>query len=90
MIETLEKTHIDINIGKPYNVILFNDENHSTEEVTTQIIKAIHCTQAQAENIMWTAHKTGRAIVFTGHLEKCELVAQILEEIRLGTKIEPC
>jgi ATP-dependent Clp protease adapter protein ClpS len=90
MNSTLEEIHVNIGIGKPYNVVLYNDESHSTDEVTAQIIKAIHCTQSRAENIMLTAHKSGRAIVYTGHLEKAELVASILEEIRLSTKIEPC
>lgn len=87
--DTLKNTDIDIHIGKPYNVILFNDESHSMPEVVQQIIKAIHCDPAVAEGIMMEAHKSGRAIVYTGHLEKAELVSSILEEIRLGTKIEP-
>ena len=86
---TLQDTDISIHIGKPYNVILFNDEGHSMVEVIVQIMKAIHCDDATAEGIMFEAHKSGRAIVYTGHLEKCELVSSILEEIRLGTKIEP-
>ena len=87
---TLNDTLIGIHTAKPYNVILFNDEDHSMDEVIKQIRKAISCDVATAEGIMFEAHKSGRAIVYTGHLEKCELVAQILEEIRLGTKIEPC
>ena len=39
--------------------------------------------------LMNEAHTTGRAVVFTGGLERCELVSSILEEIRLGTRIEP-
>jgi len=90
MIETLKDTNISIHIRKPYNVILFNDENHSMNEVVKQIQKAINCDSATAEGIMFEAHRSGRAIVYTGHLEKAELVAQILEEIRLGVKIESC
>jgi len=86
---TLQDTDISIHIGKPYNVILFNDADHDMQEVADQIIKAIHCDLGTAHKIMLEAHESGRAIVFTGHLEKCELVASILEEIRLGTKIEP-
>ena len=86
---TLNDTHTDIVTGKPHNVILFNDEHHSMDEVTNQIIKAINCSQSRAIGIMTEAHSSGRAVVFTGGLERCELVADILEEIRLGTKIEP-
>ena len=89
MNETLMDTSIGIHISKPYNVILFNDEAHSMVEVVTQIQKAINCDEQTATSLMLEAHTSGRAIIFTGHLEKAELVASILEEIRLGVKVEP-
>ena len=76
-------------MGKPYNVILYNDGAHDMMEVTMQIIKAIHCSTSRAAAIMQEAHTTGRAIVFTGSLERAELVESVLAEIRLGTRIEP-
>ena len=76
-------------VGKPHQVLLFNDNNHDQIEVTVQIIKAIHCSWEKAFGIMIQAHNDGRASVITAHKEKCEHVACILEEIRLGTKIEP-
>ncbi|MEM4251328.1 MAG: ATP-dependent Clp protease adaptor ClpS [Candidatus Bathyarchaeia archaeon] len=76
-------------IGRPYNVILFNDEVHSMEEVVAQIIKATGYSKEKASNIMLEAHLTGRAVVWTGHRERAEHIASTLEEIRLGTKVEP-
>ena len=87
--KTLDDTDISVYIGKPHKVILFNDDHHAMEEVCIQIMKAINCDTQTAMKIMLEAHNTGRAVVFTGSLERCELVAEILEEIRLGTKIEP-
>jgi ATP-dependent Clp protease adapter protein ClpS len=81
--------NVDISLGKPHKVILFNDECHSMEEVVTQIMQAVHCSQGTAFAYMMEAHNTGRAVVFTGGLERCELVSSVLEEIRLSTKIEP-
>lgn len=75
-------------IGRPHNVVLFNDENHSMDEVVSQIMKAAGCDPTRATSIMMEAHSNGRAIVITASLERCEHVAGILEEIRLGTKIE--
>lgn len=75
-------------IGRPHNVILFNDENHSMDEVVTQIQKATGCGVRQAVTVMMEAHNNGRAIVFSGGLERCEHVEAVLNEIRLGTKIE--
>lgn len=76
-------------LGKPYKVILFNDDHHGMDQVAYQIIKAIHCTIEQAINIMLEAHSTGQAVVFTGSKERCELVAEILGEIKLTTDIIP-
>ena len=76
-------------LGNPYNVILFNDDHHDMLEVTSQIIKATNCSATKAASIMSEAHTTGRAVVFTGGLERAELVESILAEIKLGTAIEP-
>lgn len=88
-----EKTRTDEQttffVGRPHNVVLFNDDHHDMIEVTLQIVRAIHCPWAQATAIMQEAHSAGRAVVVTAHKEKCEHVAAVLEEIRLGTKIEP-
>jgi ATP-dependent Clp protease adaptor protein ClpS len=75
-------------LGKPYNVIIFNDDHHNMMEVSAQIVKATGCSIERAINIMMEAHTNGRAICFTGNKERCELVEAILSEIGLGTKIE--
>jgi ATP-dependent Clp protease adapter protein ClpS len=75
-------------LGKPYNVILFNDETHSMNEVVAQIMKATQCDAGRASAIMMEAHNMGRAIAFSGSLERCEHAESILAEIHLGTKIE--
>ena len=78
----------DAGTANPYKVILFNDESHTGTEVALQIIKAIKCSNDEALRIMLEAHKTGRAIVYVGGLERCEHVEAVLAEIRLHTKIE--
>jgi ATP-dependent Clp protease adaptor protein ClpS len=92
MSDTITLNEIDTSttniLGSPYNVVLYNDESHSMIEVTAQIIKATHCSAGRAAQIMAEAHTTGRAICFTGTKERCELVEEILAEIRLGTRIE--
>jgi ATP-dependent Clp protease adapter protein ClpS len=88
-VTTLERIDADSILGKPYQTILYNDENHSMDEVVSQIIKAIHCSPGKATEIMMQAHKNNRASVISGTKERCEHVASILEEIRLSTTIEP-
>lgn len=85
---TIKQTGTTNILGSPYNVVLFNDDNHSMDEVVAQIMKATACNAGQAATIMLEAHNTGRAIAFSGSLERCELVESILTEIKLGTKIE--
>jgi ATP-dependent Clp protease adapter protein ClpS len=76
-------------LGKPYKVILFNDNSYDMDEVTFQIMRAINCSITKAVNIMLEAHNKGQAIVFTGTRERCELVQNILEQIDLLTDLIP-
>jgi ATP-dependent Clp protease adaptor protein ClpS len=75
-------------LGKPHRVILFNDEVHGMDEVAAQIRKATGFSLQKAWEIMMRAHTAGSATVITACLERCEHVAAVLEQIRLGTRIE--
>ena len=87
MNQALLETDTTTIIGKPYNVILFNDVNHTMEQVIAQVNKATGCGVPRAFQIMMEAHNTGRAIAFSGGIERCEHVESILAQIQLGTKI---
>jgi len=86
----LSQKHLEEEVGlqEPGKVILFNDETHSFEEVITQLIKALRCSQSKAESFAWEAHSNGKAAVFVGDLPRCIEVSGILEEIQLMTQIE--
>jgi len=73
---------------EPVKVILFNDDVHTFEEVITQLMKALRCTEQKAEALAMEVHNTGKAVVYTGELLRCMEVSQILEEIKLMTQIE--
>ncbi len=73
---------------EPWNVILFNDDWHTFEEVIAQLILATSCSAEQAAHIAWDAHTEGEAVCYTGSRERCELVASVLEEIDLGVRLE--
>ena len=78
----------DETIQTPARVILFNDEIHTFEEVTGQLIKALGCGTAKAEALTWEVHSTGKAAVFDGPMDRCVKVSGVLEEIGLHTQIE--
>ena len=71
-----------------YRVVLFNDEEHSFDEVIEQIIKAVGCSRQKAEKHTWEVHTRGRSIVFAGTMPLCLRVSSILEEIALKTEIQ--
>lgn len=83
-IQDTESTDLDT----PSKVILFNDEIHTFEEVIVQLMKAIRCKQERAESFAWEVHTRGKACVYTGEMNKCLAVSNILEEIGLHTQIE--
>lgn len=73
--------------GQPWNTILFNCNCHSFEEVARQLMKAIRVSYERGMAIADTVHNSGRAIVYTGHRERCEAVAMVLEDIGLKTMV---
>lgn len=85
-VETIseEATQVDL----PWNVILYNDDFHSFDEVILQVQKATGVSLERAAEITLEAHLKGRAVCFTGPLERCEHVAAILRQIELTVEIE--
>ena len=79
---------IDSDTGNPWNVILYNDDFHSMDEVVAQIMIAIGCNFGRAYAIMIEAHMKGRSIAYSGSKSKCHQVAQILRRIRLQVEID--
>ncbi len=73
---------------RPWEVILFNDDVHSMDEVILQLQKATGCSLENAVRITLTAHHEGQAVAFGGPLERCEIVAGKLQEIKLQVRIE--
>jgi len=68
--------------------ILFNDDWHTFPEVAAQLMKAIRCSYSRGLELAGVVHYSGSAIVYTGHLERCEAVAMVLERIKLKVKVE--
>jgi ATP-dependent Clp protease adaptor protein ClpS len=75
--ETREETRTKL--LPPYHVILENDDHHSFEFVVSVLRKVLGCSHEEALQLTWTAHSTGRAVVWTGPKEVAELK---VEQIR--------
>lgn len=75
-------------IGLAARVILYNDEDHTFDEVIGQIIAATGCSYDHAADLTHEVHFTGKAMVFEGDLPQCLRVSGVLEEIALHTQVE--
>jgi ATP-dependent Clp protease adapter protein ClpS len=71
-----------------YRVILYNDDYHREDEVTSQLHKATGYTWPKCEAIMVEAHTRGRAICYRGERSKCHQVTRVLREIRLQCEVD--
>ena len=83
-----QQEDVDVEIEEPAKVILFNDEEHTFDEVITQIMKATGCDLTKAEALTWEVHNSGKSMVYVGQITKCVQVSGVLEEIELMTQIE--
>lgn len=79
---------LEDNTDNPWVVILYNDDWHPIDQVISQVQKATGCSYEKACWITLEAHQTGRAIAYTGTLEKCERVAEILRAIKLQVETD--
>lgn len=73
---------------EPWQVVLYNDDVHSFDEVILQVQKATGCTLPEATRITLEAHNRGKAIAFFGEFDKCFRVVQILRQIQLVVEIQ--
>jgi ATP-dependent Clp protease adapter protein ClpS len=73
--------------GLPWSTILFNCNCHTFDDVALQLMKAIRCSYPDGIRIANVVHHQGKAVVYTGHRERCEAVAAVLEDIGLIVKV---
>ena len=85
ILETLEDEQTSVEL--PFKVILYNDDEHSFDEVINQLIKALGCSFAKARSLTYETHVKGKSTVFFGELPACLKVSSTLEEIALHTQI---
>lgn len=73
--------------GLPWSTLLFNCNCHTFDQVARQLMKAIRVSYERGMQIADVVHHQGKATVYTGHRERCEAVAMVLEDIGLLTKV---
>jgi ATP-dependent Clp protease adapter protein ClpS len=86
--ERIDETTDIGDVGRPWRVILYNDDWHGFDEVVVQVQRATGCNLERAVAITYEAHTQGRAVAYEGSKEKCHRVAAVLREIRLQVEID--
>ena len=87
-VEVLEETETEEKEETPWRLILYNDEEHTFDEVINQLIKALGCSVEHAEKLTWKVHNEGKATVYEGTFEECLKINSVLQEIELITEIK--
>lgn len=87
-VEVLEQTEEEESLDTPWRLILYDDDVHTFDEVINQLIKALGCPVAQAEELTVTVHTKGKAVVYEGSFEECLKINAVLLEIQLITEIK--
>ena len=75
-------------LGNPWQVVLFNDEVHSFDEVILQLQKATGYSLDRASDLTFRVHKNGKAVVYIGSKADCERVSSVLKQIQLIALVE--
>ncbi len=75
-------------VTRPWQVILYNDDIHSIDEVILQVQKGTRCALTEATRITMEAHFKGKAVAFKGDFAECHRVAGVLREIGLMVEIQ--
>lgn len=68
---------------REFAVTLYNDEDHSMDEVVGQLMKALQCTPLRAQRLMLEAHTKGQAVVAIAGKPKANRIATVLRQIDL-------
>lgn len=69
------------------SIILYNDDEHDMLEVSELIEKATGCDAGRSTQIMLEAHKTGRAVVWTGDEQECGRLVSQFKGAGLNVKV---
>ena len=81
------KTITSIKTELVWNVILFNCNCHTFDDVIEQLMCAIGCSSDTASHYAYVVDQFGSAKVYEGDKESCERIADILASIGLVVKV---
>lgn len=87
-VQVAEEENTEEESGKPWKLILYDDDIHTFDEVINQLRKALGCSLTKAQELTFKVHNEGKAIVYEGAFEECLRINAVLQEIQLTTEIK--
>lgn len=75
-----------VQAGRDYIVVVFDNEFNSFEEVTFILMLATGCPPNEAEMETWEIHHLGKSVVHNAREQECMRVAEIISTI--GIRVE--
>jgi len=85
---TEEETKASTELASAWNILVFDDPVNLMEYVTKVLQKVFAYPREQAEDLMFTIHTAGKALVWTGAREPAELYVQQLHGFQLQASLE--
>ena len=76
-------------VSEEFVVTIYNDENHSFDQVIMVVSGALDCSREEARRIANIIDKLGRTVVFKGHYAECQSIAKQINSIGLFVRIFP-
>ena len=86
--DTLAQTDTDTSLAVPWNVIVHDDPVNLMGYVTWVFMKVFGYNENQSSILMMQVHKLGKAVVWTGELEKAEFYTHQLQGYQLKASLE--
>lgn len=74
--------------GYGFKVVLWNCNCHTFDDVAMALMLAIRCSMEKGYTLAQNVHSNGKTIVYEGHRERCEAVAEVLQGARLRVTLE--
>lgn len=74
--------------GGGWQVVAFNNDYNTFDEVIEILIVATGCSREEAEIETWEIHHYGSCVVHRAERAECERVAKVISSIGVQTEVE--
>jgi ATP-dependent Clp protease adaptor protein ClpS len=77
----------DSRVDEPWRVLLCNCDCHTFDFVEKVLVTVVKCSLSRARALSWEVHSKGAAVVYSGHRERCEALAESIGAAGLEVRV---